>query len=308
MAAASPPPPPTPPSASVLQPSGNIPQLPALAPSIQRVASSSAIDGALKRAPPTVHSWSSCPAAAFKVRCGPNYKANGKKAPSAGALYEVSAVDVYQSQMKLAHVGRVTTLPEEPEPLPTEAGLPTHVIINFMVPNYAPGGLLGSKKTNGPGWNLVLYCRPSEALRALFREGSSTPPPPSVDLLRRYMHPSEGVLLRGTRLKCIFGVVDLEGPAFGMVMKQMVKGYNFKPFLSKTASFCYWEQVRCRRRRRRRAPPPTPPLTRNASLMTTPSRVRVRALTRACRVLADPGWPLLWLAGWLANPLGAGLL
>ena len=210
--------------------------------------------------------------------------------------------------MKLAHVGRVTTLPEEPEPLPTEAGLPTHVIINFMVPNYAPGGLLGSKKTNGPGWNLVLYCRPSEALRALFREGSSTPPPPSVDLLRRYMHPSEGVLLRGTRLKCIFGVVDLEGPAFGMVMKQMVKGYNFKPFLSKTASFCYWEQVRCRRRRRRRAPPPTPPLTRNASLMTTPSRVRVRALTRACRVLADPGWPLLWLAGWLANPLGAGLL
>jgi hypothetical protein len=238
----------------VLQPSGNIPQLPALAPSMQRVASSSAIDGALKRAPPTVHSWSSCPAAAFKVRCGPNYKANGKKAPSAGALYEVSAVDVYRSQMKLAHVGRVTALPEEPEPLPPEAGLPTHVIINFMVPNYAPGGLLGSKKTNGPGWNLVLYCRPSETLRALFRrEGSSMPPPPpSVDLLRRYMHPSEGVLLRGTRLKCIFGVVDLEGPAFGMVMKQMIKSYNFKPFLSKTASFCYWEQVRCRRRRRRR--------------------------------------------------------
>jgi hypothetical protein len=37
-----------------------------------------------------------------------------------------------------------------------------------------------------------------------------------------------------------------------MVMKQMIKSYNFKPFLSKTASFCYWEQVRCRRRRRRR--------------------------------------------------------
>ena len=245
----------------------------ALPPQLVRSGSSSTIDAAVKKNPPPQHTWPQCPAASFKLRCGPNYKATGKKAPSADALYEVRspawrlpppspcrrdssrntrltrarirlppsqvfAVDVFQSPTKLSHVGRVVALPPDADPPPPDCGLPPYVIINWMVPNYAPGSaLLGSKKTNGPGWSLVLYCRLSDAVRALLREGLAAQMP-SIDLLRRYMHPS-GSLLRGTRLKCVFGLIDKEGPAFGMVMKQMISRYNFKPFLSKTASFCY---------------------------------------------------------------------
>ena len=264
---------PPPPPPQRLQP-GNLPASGMQVPvELVRSGSSSSIDGAVMRNPPPQHSWSHCPAAAFKVRCGPNYKASGKKAPSADAIYEVRAlargvlqcsllrcacarvrrlrpqvyaVDVYQSPTKLPHIGRVASLPAHPEPLPSDAGLPPHVIINWMVPNYAPGGLLGSKKTNGPGWNLVLYCRLSTSVCAMLREGTSAQLP-ALDVLRRYMSPANGSVLRGTRLKCVFGLIDKEGPAFGMVLKQMISRYNFKPFLSKTASFCYCGPVRCNR-------------------------------------------------------------
>ena len=53
------------------------------------------------------------------------------------------------------------------------------------------------------------------------------------------MDPTEGARLRGERLKCIMGLADTDSPSFGMVVKQMILRYNFKPFMSKTASFCY---------------------------------------------------------------------
>ena len=159
---------------------------------------------------------------------------------------QVYAVDVFQSAAKLPHIGRVAALPPDPDPLPAAAGLPSHMLISWMVPNYAPGGLLGSKKTNGPGWTLVIYCKPSESLKAIVR-GEAGGKAPSIDLLRRYMHPgATGSMLRGNRLKCVFGLVDKEGLSFGMVMKKMISRYNFKPFLSKTASFCYQGSVRRR--------------------------------------------------------------
>ena len=208
-------------------------------------------DEAIKQAARQPHTWTRCPGAAFNVRRGPNYKDKRKKAPSASSLYEVFAVDVHSSETKLAHIGRVAALPPDPAP-PPRASLPPYVIINWMVPNYPPSGLIGPKRSNGPGWNLVLYCRLSDAVRsqlahAASGDGSATGGaatsaagrPASVDLLRRFMHPVDGARLRGERLKCIMGLADTERPSFGMVLKQMILRYNFKPFLSKTASFCY---------------------------------------------------------------------
>lgn len=105
-----------------------------------------------------------------------------------------------------------------------------------MVPNYPPA-FLGSKQSDGPGWNLVLYCRLSQSVRALLDNGRSSELP-AIDLLQRYMDPVHGASLRGQRLKCIFGLADKDSP-FGLVMRQMLKSYNFTPFLSKTASLCY---------------------------------------------------------------------
>ena len=53
------------------------------------------------------------------------------------------------------------------------------------------------------------------------------------------MHPSDGARLRGERLKCIMGIADTEKPAFNIVLKAAIAHNNYKPFLSKTASFCY---------------------------------------------------------------------
>jgi hypothetical protein len=39
------------------------------------------------------HTWSSCDASSFQLRCGPNYKKNQKKAPSPPAFYELVGVE-----------------------------------------------------------------------------------------------------------------------------------------------------------------------------------------------------------------------
>ena len=152
------------------------------------------------------------------------------------ACGQVYAVDIFHSETKLSHIGRVYVLPTDSEPLPPSCGLPPFLIINWLIPNYPPGGVIGSKRCDGPGWNCVLHCRLSNAARSHLHHGGE---PPSMNLLRRYMHPTAGAALRGSRLKCVLGLVDRETPSFGLVMKQMIARYNFKPFLSKTASFCY---------------------------------------------------------------------
>ena len=342
------------------------------------------LDELFRRAPREPHTWTECSGTAFKVRSGPNYKEKRRKKPSAPALYVVFAVDIYKSDAKLPHIGRAAALPDDP-PLPAGSGLPPFLIINWMVPDYAPSGMLGPKRSNGPGWNLVLYCRVAPHIRQALavahgpsgaviaqeqgREHAWSPPPslphqlphqlpyqlphqqtcegtdaaggsqptsqptpqptpqpqpshaqppslppqqqppvppmpvlqsaeansdaarptpaltalpctgvgggggggggaasaslaggpipaaapacppsalPALDLLRRFMSPGEGGRLRGERLKCILGLADTEKPAFNIVLKAALAHNNFKPFLSKTASFCYVGRVRAR--------------------------------------------------------------
>jgi hypothetical protein len=175
------------------------------------------------------------PAHTFNVRCGPDYERSRKKLPSGPALYEVYGIDAYSSEQKLAHVGRVIQLPE-PDPAVEALGLPSLLVINFMIPNYPPSGLLKKKVSDGPGWNLVIHCRLADATLADISAGRT---PPSVELFRRFVDPVNGSALRKNCLKCIFGAVDPNEPGFNMVTRKLVTSYNFKPFLSKTASSFY---------------------------------------------------------------------
>ena len=78
------------------------------------------------------------------------------QAPSGAPLYEVVACDAFTSETKLSHLARVMALPDEPHC----SDLPPLLIVNFMIPNYAPSGMMATaKRTDGPGWNFVLYCR-----------------------------------------------------------------------------------------------------------------------------------------------------
>jgi hypothetical protein len=57
------------------------------------------------------------------------------------------------------------------------------------------------------------------------------------------MHPQLGVRLRKERLKLIMGMTDCDAPGFDLVTRRVIQAYNFKPFLSKTASTFYSTQV-----------------------------------------------------------------
>lgn len=205
---------------------GNIPQ----AKEPDNAESGAHPDMVMCRAPRQTNTWTHCPGSAFNVRQGPNYAATGKKVASLPPLYDVVACDSFNTEQKLTHLGRVAALPDEP----SCSDVPPLLIINFMLPNYAPSSMMASqKRVDGPGWSLVLYCRLSAAVCEAVEQGR--PASPALDLWRRFVHPTEGVSLRQNRVKMIFGICDTEEPAFSMVTKSLVNRYNYKPFLSKTA-------------------------------------------------------------------------
>lgn len=189
------------------------------------------------------HCWVKCPGCAFDVR-QPSYWMDGLKASSIDSLYDVFAVSTWSSSHKLPHIGRVAELPYDEDVV--RLGLPSCIIVNVMLPLYSPPGILGRVMTDGPSWQLTVYCRLSNAVRAAIIDGRA---PPAVDLLRRFMHPVDGVGIRKERLKIVLGVVDVHAPGFGVIMKSIVKSYNYKPFLSTTASSFFLTKVyiRCPR-------------------------------------------------------------
>jgi hypothetical protein len=98
-------------------------------------------------AAPRCH-WANGKAEEFKVRVGPNYNKNGKKADSAGpALYQLIAVDVFKNtvdaETRAMHTARFMRLAAGEERLvpefdPKSCPLPRFFICNVQVPLTAP--------------------------------------------------------------------------------------------------------------------------------------------------------------------------
>lgn len=187
--------------------------------------------------PNTPNNWTRCMGSAFCVRHGPDYATNRYKASSSDSIYDVFAVSATNSKQKLPHIGRIAALPVDADALQLGAfGVPPYVILHVMVPRYVPSGMFGKKRKDGISSHLTVYGRLSESVRAMIREGR---PSPAVSLLRKFVHPVEGARLRKERLKLIVGVVDMHEPGFDPITRAIIKAYNNKPFLSKTASTFY---------------------------------------------------------------------
>ena len=71
------------------------PQIPSSSLSLQSNKSSSALPSPSLPPSSVQHCWSKCDASAFQVRTGPEYARYKRKAPSAPAIYEPFAVDVF---------------------------------------------------------------------------------------------------------------------------------------------------------------------------------------------------------------------
>ena len=50
------------------------------------------------------HAWSPLDASRFRVRCGPNYPKNKRKAPSGSAMGEIFGVDLFFTKKKVKHI------------------------------------------------------------------------------------------------------------------------------------------------------------------------------------------------------------
>ena len=189
------------------------------------------------------HGWTNCPGWAFDVRHGPSYETNCTKASSADSLYEVFAVSAASSTHKLRHIGRITAL--QPDVDAVQLGLPPYIIVHMMVPQYPPRSIFYGKRADGPSLQLTVYGRLSHSVRTMIREGC---PSPAIALLRRFLDPVAGARLRKERLKLIAGVVDAQhNPGFNLATRALIRAYNYKPFLSKTASSFYATKVRPQR-------------------------------------------------------------
>ena len=91
----------------------------------------------------------------FNVRKGPNYNRNKEKAPSAPALYEPIAMDVFCTRSRLDHVAPRFELPSTSGIDTHNAFVPPLFVIQVQLPSQPPSSLFASEE-DGPGWALVI--------------------------------------------------------------------------------------------------------------------------------------------------------
>ena len=170
--------------------------------------------------------WSPTDASVFPVRCGPDYKKNGQKAPSAPALYDVLSVDIIDSASTLqSHVAERMALPEAP-PVAECGPLPPLFIVSYQMPYNAPA-LQGAKKVEkAPGSNVIIVCKISaatlEEVKKPVAEWS-----PALRLFANFVEKAATDKAVRESFKCISIVDSIKDLKLG----SFIEGYNGKPVL-----------------------------------------------------------------------------
>jgi len=89
----------------------------------------------------------------FKMRIGPRYKKEKKKAPSGPAMFELVYTDCYTSQKSVVHLSDITDLPEAPIKS-THKDVPSLFCSNVIVP-HADAKMFGGESD---GVSTMVYC------------------------------------------------------------------------------------------------------------------------------------------------------
>jgi hypothetical protein len=199
--------------------------------------------------------WNNTDATTFNVRCGPEYKKNGFKAPSLAGMYDVFAIDVFKSEKKMQRITNHIRLPDPreiynrralgaaseykgpttgfrlPENDPDDVdwdfeklGVPPYFICNMSAPNYAPNNpIWGASKSDGESISLVQYLCLSKVGRDALKRNT-----PAGKLLRTFMETCTDEKV-ADRFKGICRVENLDR----LSIANFASRYNSKPFLSR---------------------------------------------------------------------------
>ena len=182
--------------------------------------------------------WTELGAEAFRVRCGPNYRKNGNKEPSAPALGRVVAVDSLRSECKIFNFLALNHI-ALPEPTPGwREPYPEFLVINQMLPVHFHNSFLTTEATDGETLHLILYVRLKAALAPNY--SGDAEPRDAEELLKRF-------LLRADQdpeiAHCFkeIGVVrnldDLIGANVPRSLTSLFKKFNGKPVLTRPEHF-----------------------------------------------------------------------
>jgi hypothetical protein len=179
-----------------------------------------------------------CPGLAenFNLRVGPNYKKTGAKAPSGPALYDLMGMDIFYSDERIENIGSQVKLPEEWTSFETNhPDVPPVFVVNGQVPEVSLGSSVGSffvDKSDGPGWNYVMYFRVADHVAEQLKEPENASP--AVKLLVRYCqnaHIDEAYADSSSEWYGRFKIVPIVENLEDLNLPAFINGYNAKPAL-----------------------------------------------------------------------------
>ena len=98
------------------------------------------------------------------------------------------------------------------------SGLPYNLVINLMVPRYAPN-LVWSAAGDGESWCVVLYCRLTEDALDLLRKNE---PSPALKLWKAFVEAERQEPMK-KRLKCIVRAVNADEVGFNTATRSLIK-------------------------------------------------------------------------------------
>ena len=182
------------------------------------------------------HVWGKGTHSNFNLRVGPNYKKTGAKEPSGPALYDVMGMDVFYSSERIKDVGSKVKFPDEWTNIETNhPDVPPMFVVNGQLPEVSVGSTVGSlfvDKSDGPGWNYVIYYRLSEHAATQLKDPATATPAVKylLDYLQRaplddnYTESSSEFFGRFKIIPIVDNLDTLNLPGF-------INSYNAKPAL-----------------------------------------------------------------------------
>lgn len=157
------------------------------------------------------HSYSNVESELFKLRIGPNYKKNKRKASSGPALYDLVSMDFLYADMPLNDVAEKFKLPNIPglTDIPTgHAHIPPMLVINTWLPGEEPSMFGGKGSTEGETYSIpMVFVLSKDTLEQLRDLDSATS---GVRLLSEWCRRAENESDFRGRFKCMGMVENIE--------------------------------------------------------------------------------------------------